>query len=82
MSQKPRPPMAVAMERVSQVTTIGGEMVFPAVAGYFLDRRWGTDPWLLIGGAVLGITLSVWHMYQLAAKSSRDNRPTSKPRSK
>lgn len=71
MSHKPRPPIAAAMERVSQVTTIGGEMVVPAVAGYFLDKRWGTDPWLLIAGGVLGITLSIWHMYQLTVSASK-----------
>ncbi len=73
MSHKPRPSMAVAMERVSQVTTIGGEMVIPTLAGYFLDDRWGTKPWLTLIGAVCGLSLSMWHLYQLATKLSEQH---------
>lgn len=73
MCQDRRPPMAVAMQMVSQVTTIGGEMVLPAVAGHFLDKRWGIAPWLTIVGAVFGFLLSMWHLYQFAAELSRRN---------
>ena len=60
-----RPPIAVAIQRASQITTIGFEMVLPAVGGYWLDRRWGTDPWLLIVGVILGFVISMYHLLQL-----------------
>jgi F0F1-type ATP synthase assembly protein I len=34
---------------------IGG-VGFGVLAGYLLDRRFGTGPWLLVTGSVLGMT--------------------------
>lgn len=81
MSQKNRPPMVVAMERVSQITALGGEMVLPAVAGYFLDQRWGTSPWLIISGGILGLSISFWHLYQLSVQSAKKAEEEKKRRS-
>ncbi|MSR58568.1 MAG: AtpZ/AtpI family protein [Planctomycetaceae bacterium] len=56
-----RPPMAVAMEWVSRITTVALMMVLPAGGGYWLDQRCGTGPWLLVlgagGGLILGMML-------------------------
>lgn len=69
-----RPPMVVAMNWVSQITTIGLEMSLPALGGNWLDNRWGTSPWLVCVGAVIGFALGMWHLMQLARTSS--NTPT------
>ena len=53
-TQDQRPPMVVAMYWVSQVTTVGLEMSLPAGLGYWLDLRWGTLPWLVSLGGLLG----------------------------
>ena len=56
-----RPPLAVAMEWVSQITTVVAEMVLPGIAGQWLDHRWGTK---VIGpiGFGLGLTVGIWHL--------------------
>ena len=59
-----RPPMAVAMEWVSRITTVALTMVLPAGGGYWIDQRLGTAPWLLILGAGGGL---VFGMMQLLA---------------
>jgi hypothetical protein len=56
-----RPPLAVAMEWVSQITTVVAEMVLPGLAGQWLDDRWGTGFLALIGFA-LGLTVGIWHL--------------------
>ena len=45
MQQEKRPPLVVAMEWVSKVTTIGLEMALPPTVGHWLDERWDTEPW-------------------------------------
>lgn len=38
--------------------TIAIPLVVFALVGRFLDRRFGTDPWLLIAGMILSIVIS------------------------
>jgi hypothetical protein len=72
-----RPPMVIAMHWVQQITSISIEMVAPAGLGYWLDGRWGTGPWLLAVGAVLGFLLAMLHLLALAKRgSSGSSRPT------
>ena len=76
-SNDDRPPMVVAMHWVQQITSISIEMVAPAGLGYWLDLRWGTGPWLLAVGAVLGFLLALWHLLALAKRGgSGSSRPT------
>ena len=57
---------AVGIEWASRISTIGMELAVPAGAGYWLDKRWDTQPWLLIAGAVLGFAVFMYHIFQLA----------------
>jgi F0F1-type ATP synthase assembly protein I len=48
--------------------------------GYWLDRRWGTAPWLVIGGACIGFVTAMLDLFRLArrleksgARSPRQN---------
>ena len=66
-----RPPMAVAMQWVSQITTVALEMVLPAVLGLWVDGKWNTEPWFLICGAVGGFALGMWHLLQMAKTSEK-----------
>jgi len=56
--------MALAMEWVSKITTVGLEMVLPAIGGAYLDRRWGTQYWALVGLGV-GFSVGMWHLLQM-----------------
>lgn len=71
-----RPPMAVAMQWVSQITTVSLMMVLPALGGLWLDRTFGTGPWLLIVGALLGLLASMMHLLRMvgAIQSSQRSR--------
>jgi len=72
--QDDRPPMVVAMQWVHQVTSISLEMVLPAGLGYLADRSWGTEPWLVCVGAVLGFVTAMVHLLQLARRAgTRDD---------
>jgi hypothetical protein len=61
---KERPPLVVALEWVSKITTVSLEMVLPGVAGVWLDQRWDTSFMKLIGFA-FGVTVGVLHLIVL-----------------
>ena len=65
-----RPPLAVAMEWVAKITTVALEMILPAIAGGFLDRRLGTQHWALVG-LVLGFVVGLWHLLQMTRVTNR-----------
>ena len=71
-----RPPVAVAMEWVSRITTVALTMVLPAGLGYSVDQRWGTAPWLLVVGACGGLVLGVMQLLSMVdgSKSTRARR--------
>jgi ATP synthase protein I len=63
--------MVVAMRWVNQITSIALEMALPALLGHWLDTRWGTEPWLVAIGAVLGFAVAMVHLLALAKQSNR-----------
>ncbi len=63
--QDSEPPMVVASRWVHQITTIAFEMALPAGLGFWLDRRWGTSPWLVVLGACLGFYVAGMSLAQL-----------------
>ena len=65
-----RDPLAAAMEWVAKITTVGLEMVLPAVGGKYLDSRLGTTYWVLVG-LVLGFSVGFWHLLQLTRTPDR-----------
>jgi len=69
--KRPSPlPMAQAMEWVAKITTVAMEMFLPAVGGAYLDRRWGTNHWALIG-VVLGFVVGMWHLLQMTRTANK-----------
>ncbi len=56
--------MALAMEWVAKITTVGLEMALPAIGGGYLDRRLGTSYWAPVG-LVLGFVVGFWHLLQM-----------------
>jgi len=63
--ERPQPdPLALAMEWVAKITTVGLEMVLPAIGGAYLDKRFGTSYWAL-AGLVLGVVVGIWHLLQM-----------------
>lgn len=66
-----RPPIAVAMEWVSRITSVSVTMVLPAGIGYLLDRWLGIAPWLLIVGAAGGLVLGFLQLLRMVGGSGR-----------
>ena len=62
-------PLASAMEWVTKITTVGLEMVLPAVGGAYLDKQVGTTYWALVG-AMLGMVFGMWHLLQMTRKKN------------
>jgi ATP synthase protein I len=63
-------PMALAVEWVAKITTVGLEMALPAIGGSYLDRRWGTSYWALVG-LVVGVVVGMWHLLQMTSQKNR-----------
>ena len=70
-----RPPVVVAMQWVTQITTIGLEMAIPAGLGYWADTRWGTEPWLVSVGAIVGFAVGMRHLLWITGNRTRPNVP-------
>jgi F0F1-type ATP synthase assembly protein I len=65
MTKKERPPLIVALEWVNKITTFGFLMALPVVAGWWFDGRFGTKPWCLVVGAVLGFVGSLTYLIRI-----------------
>jgi F0F1-type ATP synthase assembly protein I len=68
-SDDDRPPMAVGMYWAQQITSIAIEMALPAWLGRLADQRWGTEPWLVAVGALLGFSAALWHLMAIARQT-------------
>jgi F0F1-type ATP synthase assembly protein I len=49
---------------VTFVVAIGGG----AWLGYWADQHWGTAPWLLLAGAILGIVVGFYHFFSVVLR--------------
>ncbi|MCI0361197.1 MAG: AtpZ/AtpI family protein [Planctomycetaceae bacterium] len=69
------------MEWVAKITTVALEMCLPAVGGQYLDQRFGTSYWAMIG-LVLGVTVGTWHLVQMTQAKGQRTRPSKQSPSK
>jgi F0F1-type ATP synthase assembly protein I len=51
----PQPPLADAMRYLQSGTMIVAPMLGLGALGYWLDGLWGTKPWLLLAGLLVGM---------------------------
>lgn len=72
--------LAVGMYWATRISSLGFAMVLPTALGYWLDRTWGTAPWLLIVGACLGFTAAMFDLFRLARRLERSGSGTGSPR--
>ena len=50
----------------TRVTSIGMQMAFPPLIGWWLDGKFNTAPWLLLLGTALGFGVSMLELVRLA----------------
>ncbi len=71
----PQPPsrssLSVGLEWASRVMTIGLEFALPALAGWWLDERLGTRPWVLLVGAALGFATGMVQLVRIGQAGPR-----------
>ena len=54
----------------TRVTSIGMQMAFPPLIGWWADSKFNTAPWLLILGAAMGFGVSLLELIRLAKDSN------------
>jgi len=57
----------------TRATSIALQAIVPAGLGYWLDSKWGTAPWLLIVGTVLGFACMLMDLIRLTRPRSRND---------
>jgi F0F1-type ATP synthase assembly protein I len=55
------------------------EMVLPGLAGHWLDRTWGTSPFLAAVGFLIGLVMGMTHLIVMAQASARSKTGTRRP---
>lgn len=50
-----------------RLMSVGLEFSLPALAGAFLDRRWGSTPWATLAGAAIGFGVGMYHLLRMTA---------------
>lgn len=63
----PRDPLSVGFSWAYRLMSVGLEFSLPALAGAFLDRRWGSTPWATLAGAAIGFGVGMYHLLRMTA---------------
>ncbi|WP_437203544.1 AtpZ/AtpI family protein [Planctomicrobium sp. SH664] len=66
-----KPTLGLTLYWATQLSGVALEVAVCVVLGYWGDRRWGTTPWLLIAGSIVGMTVSTWHLWKLVRSMDR-----------
>ena len=64
MSRRARS-IAVGVQWASQITNVAVMMAVVPLGGYWLDQKYGTSPWLVSIGGLLGFYLGFSHLMRL-----------------
>jgi len=57
--------VAIAYDWASRIISISIGMVVPAIVGYWLDRRLGTGPLLVVAGSILGLLAGMKNLLRM-----------------
>ena len=64
------PPIVSASRWVSEITNLALQFCLPVGVGFWLDRRFRTEPWLMLVGAGLGFFTAAMSLAQLVKRLS------------
>ena len=68
-----RQPLAEAMRLAQVGTMLVAPMLGLGGVGYFLDGRWGTRPWLMVAGLILGMAGGFVNFIQIVTSIPKDD---------
>ena len=54
----------------TRVTSIGMQMAFPPLIGWWMDSKFNTTPWFLLAGTTLGFGVSLLELIRLAKETN------------
>ena len=61
-----------------EITSLGMEFalmeIVGVVSGHWLDIKFGTSPWCLLGGALLGFALGMWRIISAAKRTNKEGK--------
>jgi len=57
-----------ALVAIAVTTTIGTELAITTLAGFYggklLDDKFGTEPWILVAGVLIGVAIGIYGIIQ------------------
>lgn len=53
---------------------LAGAVAGFALIGYWIDRRYGTEPWGVVGGVVLGLVGGLYNLVKQSLQAAREAR--------
>jgi ATP synthase protein I len=63
------PKFAESLRKVAPYLNIGGVfvgcMLVGVLGGHWLDKKLGTEPWLILSGSLLGIVSGFYHFFKI-----------------
>ncbi len=66
-------PLRALSELGGLAFTMAALVVVGALLGHYLDRRWGTTPWLTLVGTLLGVASGMFYVVVVAQRISGDD---------
>ena len=70
-----KPPLVVGLEIASLITSSALQLAIPPAVGAYVDKRWGTAPWGLVIGALVGMAGFVSSLRHLMRRFGGDQEP-------
>lgn len=74
-----RSPMAKALSKVTEITTISLMMIVPAMIGYFVDQYFDMLPLFTVIGAVFGMGGAIWQLIAFVSSQEKSKSTNVKP---
>lgn len=67
-----KPKTSGVLQAMAVTTMIGAEMAITVTLGFYggrlLDRHFGTDPWIMVAGILLGVAAGIWGIINIVKR--------------
>ena len=70
--EEQKPKTSGVLQAMAATTMIGAEMAITVTLGFYggrlLDRHFGTDPWIMVAGILLGVAAGIWGIINIVKR--------------